>query len=99
MTEDPWAEEEAAETARFDADLEMAEMNRAGDALHAAMSRGVCCHTSAQGYSGGPRSAAQEGLRAGEVRCAVPNGCGRVFADDEAWLDAMDAAICGDDDQ
>lgn len=88
---DPWMEEEAAETARLDADLEMAEMAAAGDAIHAARKAGRCAHQGVQGYSGGERRPEQAGLKVGQLRCT--DGCSAIFADDEAWYAAMDAAV------
>lgn len=89
--EDPWAEHEAMETARMDADLEMAEMAAAGNAVAVARRAGRCPHMSSQGYSGGPRSVQQEGLKRGQVRCT--DKCGRVFGSDEEWYEAMEEAM------
>lgn len=98
MTYDPWAEIEAEEEERLnrqaDADAEMARMEAYGNAMARAQRAGRCTHGSAQGYSGGPRSAQQEGLEPGQLRCAA--GCGAVFASDDAWLAAMDKAVLGD---
>lgn len=47
--EDPWADVEALEASRYDADAEMAEMTVVADALYAAERRGVCPHWSLQG--------------------------------------------------
>lgn len=91
--EDPWADVEAVETARRDADMEMAEMDRIGNATAAAQRAGRCTHGSAQGYPGGPRTPQQEGLAPGQLRCTA--GCGAVFADDEDWYGATDEALEG----
>jgi hypothetical protein len=64
--EDAWAEEEAAELARLDADLEMAEMDAVGDTIAAARKTGRCLHMSAQGYLPGD----DRGIRPGQLRCA-----------------------------
>jgi hypothetical protein len=95
---DPRAEIEAEEAERLerqqDADQEMAEMTRAGDAAAAAERRGICTHGSSVGYRGGPRSAQQEGLKPSQVRCTKgTSGCAAVFESDEAWHTAMDKAI------
>lgn len=93
--EDPWAEEEAAQNVRWDADLEMADMAAAGDAIAAARKAGRCAHQSAVGYApkGHRHYPEQEGLKRGQVRCT--DGCGRVFASDEDWYAAMDEAVAG----
>lgn len=100
--EDPWAEEEATQTARTDADLDMAEMNAAGDALWAARDAGRCVHASAVGYLPKPCYPEQVGLRPGQVACTDGpvkadghRGCGAVFASNDAWYAAMDEAIEG----
>lgn len=90
-----WDEEEAAETASRDADLELAEMCASADALYAAEKRGNCPHWSVQGYDGGPRSDAQQGLRPGQSRCLR---CGRVFGSDKEWIAAADAVASGEED-
>lgn len=89
--EDPWADVEALETERRDADIEMAEMAQAGNAIHAARKRGVCCHQGTVGYSSKPCYAEQEGLKPGQMRCT--DGCQRVFESDEDWYAAMDEAV------
>lgn len=91
--EDPWMEHEAMETERMDADMEMAEMAAAGDAVYAARKAGRCPHQGAVGYGGGPRSAQQEGLKIGQLRCT--DKCGRVFGSDEEWYEAMEEAMYG----
>ena len=83
----PGADDEALETQRLDADLEQAQMERAGNAIARARRAGRCPHQSAQGYSGGPRSAQQEGLKPGQLRCT--DTCGAVFGSDEEWYTAM----------
>jgi hypothetical protein len=90
------ADDEALENQRHDADIEQYEMELAGAAIAAAERRGVCTHGSAVGYRGGPRSAQQQGLRPGQLRCTKgTGGCSRVFADDDDWFAAMDAAVNG----
>jgi hypothetical protein len=89
--EDPWAEQEAGELAGFDADLEMGELAAAGDAVAAARRAGRCPHQSSVGYSGGQRSAQQEGMKRGQVRCT--DGCGRTFGADDEWWAAMEEAM------
>lgn len=95
--EDPWMEQEAAELASVDADLEMAELAAAGDAVSRARKAGRCPHQGAAGYSGGPRSAQQEGLKIGQLRCIDDGqmGCGQIFESDEDWYAAMDEAMYG----
>lgn len=88
--DDPWAEEEAAQSSRWDADLEMASMAAAGDAIYAARKAGRCAHMSAAGYH---KDFPDRGLRRGQVRCM--DGCGQVFASDEAWHEAMDEVMYG----
>ena len=70
-------------------------MAAVGNAIHAARKAGRCCHQSAQGYRGGPRSAQQEGLTPGQLRCTDGGGfgCGAIFASDDDWADAMEEAI------
>ena len=89
--EDPWAEHEAMETERMDADLEMAELAAAGNAVAAARRADRCPHQSSVGYSGGPRSVQQEGMKRGQVRCT--DKCGQTFGSDEEWYEAMEEAI------
>lgn len=67
-----------------DADIEMAELEATGNRIARLERQGVCCHTRAAGCRAAPD------LKPGELRCA---GCGRVFASDEAWWDAMDEAL------
>lgn len=95
--DDPGVEQEALELERLDVDLEMAELAAAGDAVAAARKAGRCPHQGAAGYSGGPRSAQQEGLKIGQLRCIDDGrmGCGQVFGSDEEWYAAMDAAMYG----
>jgi hypothetical protein len=89
--DDPGMDEEARWLERVDADLEMAEMAAAGNALHAARKAGRCVHAGAVGYLPDPVYPEQVGLKPGQLRCT--DGCGQVFASDEDWLAAMDAAI------
>ena len=93
MEGDPWAEVEAMEQERLDADLEQAEMYRQGAALEAARKAGRCCHQGAVGYIGQVVYPEQEGLEPGQLRCT--DGCGQVFASDEDWWQAMHDAIEG----
>jgi hypothetical protein len=93
---DPAAEDEARHLAGVDADLELAGMNAVADALYAAEARGVCVHWSVQGYTRGPRSEAQQGLRPGQSRC-TNRKCWRVFASDDEWQAAQAAIAEGDD--
>jgi hypothetical protein len=60
-----------------DADIEMAQLEAAGNRIWALKQAGICTHTSANGF--------------GPVRCT--SGCGTVWATDEEWLDAMSDAI------
>jgi hypothetical protein len=91
--EDPWAETEALEAEQFDADLLQSEMDAQGDAIARAWKAGRCTHGSATGYMRPPVSAAQEGLKRGQLRCTA--GCKAVFGSDQDWYDAMDAALEG----
>jgi hypothetical protein len=83
------AEEEELANRRADADAEMASMERAGNAMARAERAGRCSHGSAQGYMPGN----SHGLKRGQLKCT--NGCGAVFANDEAWYQAMDDAVRG----
>lgn len=80
-----------------DADIQMAEYAaeaRQGEAMRA---KGVCLHSSAVGksYEGQAFYPEQETMTVGQVACT--DGCGRVFADDDDWNDAMQAALwCGE---
>lgn len=76
-----------------DADIEQAEMERAGNAIHAARKAGRCTHQSAVGFSGTVYYPEQEGLKIGQLRCT--EGCGTVFDSDEDWDDARDEAVYG----
>ncbi len=90
--EDPWAEQEAMETGRLDADLEMAGWRAAGNAIAAARKAGRCPHQGAMGYLAGE----DRGLKPGQLRCNDDgNGCGRVFASDAEWQQAMDEVMYG----
>lgn len=78
-----------------DADLEMAEMERDANAMRAAQARGECQHSSSCGVSsdGTIYYPEQVGLTGTQRRCTEnTGGCAEVFADDEDWYDAMDAA-------
>jgi hypothetical protein len=46
----PGMEDEALEAERFEADMEMAELTRAGNAMHRAQRAGICTHGSSVGY-------------------------------------------------
>ncbi|WP_331738805.1 hypothetical protein [Embleya sp. NBC_00896] len=73
---------------RRDVDLEMAAMTAVGDRMAELRRAGVCTHGSAQGYRedlGDPE------LRPGQVRCT--DTCGRIFASDDDWYAAIDAAL------
>jgi hypothetical protein len=87
------AELEELQARREDADAEMAAGAAYGNAAARAERRGACVHWSSVGYSGGLRSAQQEGLEIGQVRCT--DKCGRVFASDDEWQAAMDRAVLG----
>jgi len=76
-----------------DADFEMREMEEVGRQMTAQRKRGVCQHASAVGFTGTVNYPEQEGLRTGELRCT--EGCARVFADQDAWFDAMESARFG----
>ena len=91
--EDPWADVEALENERFEADLEQAEMVRAGNAFAAAQRAGRCTHGSSVSYRSPVVYPEQEGLRPGQSRCTA--GCKRVFESDEDWHAAIAAAVEG----
>lgn len=86
----PCDDVEAVEAARLDADLEMAEMDRVGDAVAAAERAGVCHHSSAVRYRSPVAYDDQIGLRPGQLRCRY---CQQVFASDQDWLQAMDEVL------
>jgi hypothetical protein len=88
---DPWADMEALEQERLDADMLQAEMVRHGNAIARARAAGRCTHGSAVGYRDPPVYPEQEGLRPGQSRCTEQ--CGRVFASDQEWHEAMEAAV------
>lgn len=92
--DDPMADLEAIETQRMDARIEQAEMEQMGHMVDAALAAGRCIHGSAVGYLSPPVYPAQEGLKAGQLRCT--SGCGTVFDSDEDWYAAMDDALIGD---
>jgi hypothetical protein len=91
--EDPWAEVEAEEAERFDADLLQAEMDAQGDAIARAWKAGRCTHGSTAGYMRQSPRPEQAGLKPGQSRCTA--GCEAVFGSDQDWYDAMDAALEG----
>ncbi len=89
--EDPWADVEALEQERREADMLQAEMDRHGNAIARARAAGRCTHGSAVRYLNPPVYPEQEGLQPGQSRCT--EGCGRVFESDQEWQEAMDAAV------
>lgn len=94
--DDPWADVEAQESERFDADMQMAEMTAVGNAMHRAQKRGICTHGSVVGYRVPACYPEQAGLKPGQSRCTEgTGGCDRVFESDEDWYAAMDAALEG----
>ncbi|MFI1584747.1 hypothetical protein [Embleya sp. NPDC020630] len=70
---------------RLDVDLEMAAMTAVGDRIAELRRAGICTHGSTQGHRADPD------LRPGQLRCT--DTCKRVFASDEEWHAAMDAAL------
>lgn len=70
-----------------DADIEMAELEAAGARIAQWRRSGGCAHQGAVSYRNPPVYPEQEGLEPGQLRCT--DGCGMVFADDEAWSDAV----------
>lgn len=66
-----------------DADLELAEMAAAADAIHHGRGRGICQHQLVQGPPA--RLACRENTA----------GCAAVFTSDEQWWEAMDLAADG----
>jgi hypothetical protein len=91
--DDPWADVEAQESERFDADIQMAEMAAVGNAIARARKAGRCAHQGAVSYRAEPCYPEQEGLRPGQSRCT--DGCKAVFGSDDDWYAAMDAALDG----
>lgn len=90
--EDPWADVEAVETMRHDADLEMAQMTRHANYLAKLRKQGICTHSSGVMYRDPPVYPAQEGLKPGQSRCTEgTNGCERVFGSDDEWYAAQGA--------
>lgn len=82
---------EALENERFEADSVMAEMALAGNVIARTRKAGRCAHQGAAGYMPGATRPQQAGLKPGQSRCT--DGCGAVFASDQDWYDAMDAAV------
>ena len=74
-----------------DADIEMAELEAMGNAIHSQRQRGVCCHQSAVGWIPEPCYPEQVGLKPGQLRCT--DGCRQVFNSDDDWFDAMAEAV------
>ena len=74
-----------------DADMEAADYASAARRAENVRAAGECPHLSTVGYVGRVFYPAQEGLTPGQVRCT--DGCGRVFASDEEWLEAMTEAM------
>ena len=93
--DDPWADVEALENERHEADAQQAEMNRAGNAIARARKAGRCCHQGTTGYlpPGQEVYPEQKGLKPGQQVCN--DGCGRVFNSDQEWYAAMDEAVFG----
>jgi hypothetical protein len=91
--EDPWADAEALENERFEADVAQADMEAEGARIARARRAGVCTHGSAVGYRQPPAYPEQAGLEPGQVRCTA--GCGRVFDADADWHQAMADAVSG----
>lgn len=94
--EDPSAELEAAEYERMEtrmaADQELADLEDAGNAVHAARKAGRCPHQGASGYLPGE----DRGLSPGQLRCNDSGrGCGQVWDSDEEWHGAMEQAMWG----
>lgn len=87
---DPWAEQEALENERMEADMEQAEMERFGNAIAAAERAGRCTHGSTVGYREPPVYPEQVGLKPGQSRC---NDCKRVFESDDDWMAAINEAV------
>jgi len=74
-----------------DADILQAQYEQESRAIRARRNAGVCCHQSAVGYVNPPIYPEQEGLLPGQIRCT--EGCGTVFDSDQAWYEAMTAAV------
>jgi hypothetical protein len=91
--EDPWAEAEALETERFEADFTQAAMEATAGALTRARKAGRCTHGSTVGYRKPAAYPEQEGLKPGQSRCTA--GCKAVFGSDQEWAAAIDAATEG----
>jgi hypothetical protein len=89
--EDPWADVEALENERFEADMAQAEMEREGARWARAQRAGVCTHGSSVAYRSPAVYPEQEGLTPGQSRCTA--GCGRVFESDDDWHRAMADAV------
>ncbi|MEU7855128.1 hypothetical protein [Nonomuraea sp. NPDC049141] len=90
--DDPGTDYEAIETQRMDADLEMAEMERRGNYLHALRQRGICTHSSGVEYRDPPVYPEQVGLKPGQSRCTEgTGGCTLVVNSDKEWYAAQDA--------
>ena len=78
-----WFDAEAIDSERFDADLEMAELEAVGNAISHQRRAGVCVHCSAEDYH---PSYPERGLQPGQTRCT--DGCGRVFNSEDEWWEA-----------
>lgn len=76
-----------------DADIEMAEAVAVGRTIAYQQQAGVCCHLSAVGWVPEAYYPERVGLLPGQVRCR--DGCGQVFASDEAWHEAIEEALYG----
>lgn len=77
---DYWAEAEAAEYERLDADIEWADAVATANAVHRAQKKGQCFHSSAVGYAGKVFYAEQQGLKKGQIACrSHVGGCNKVW--------------------
>lgn len=71
-----------------DADLELAELAQAAAGISAARRRGECPH---QGAAGKGNPTHGHGLTDDQLRCT--DGCGRVFASQQAWETAINEVL------
>jgi hypothetical protein len=94
LDEDPWADVEALENERHEADHQQAEMTAVGNAIHRAEKAGICTHGSTVGYLRPAVYPEQNELAPGQSMCTKgTGGCRRIFESDADWYAAMDAAI------
>ncbi|MGW4639648.1 hypothetical protein ACWEN6_14025 [Sphaerisporangium sp. NPDC004334] len=77
--DDPGADLEAIYDARRDADLEQAEMERAGNLIAALRRKGICTHQSWLEYRRPAIYPEQKDLRPGQVACTDMEHCKQVF--------------------